>query len=157
MALESLVTEQWIYSTLIADAALSALLSPENAPDSFQQGVYSIVAPDIDPISGVRPEVPFVVFALDSGADNERSIDGSRATTELRYRITVWDNSSGSVSLARASAIMSRVDELLDNVTSSTSPKFWVKRETVAQQFRVRAGGATDSGITATYMFTVGQ
>jgi hypothetical protein len=157
MALESLVVEQWLYSTLVADTALAALLAPENAPDKYQQGVYSLVAPDIDPISGVRPEVPFVVFAMDSGVDNERSLDGSRATTDLRYRITVWDNSSNSASIARASAIMSRVDELLDNVSSATTPKFWTRRDSVAQQFRVRAGGTTDSGVTATYMFTVGQ
>jgi hypothetical protein len=157
MALESLVTEQWIFSTLSADTALAALQAPENAPDSFQQGVYSIVAPDIDPVSGVRPEVPFVVFALESGTDVERPLDGSRATTELRYRLTVWDNTTNAVSLARSSAIMGRIDELMDNITSATSPKFWVRRDSVAQQFRVRAGGTTDSGITATYLFTVGQ
>lgn len=151
--IEQLQVEQWMYSTLTGDATLSGLLSPENSPDSFQMGVYSVVAPDIDPISGVRPEVPFVVFALDSGTDNERSLDGSRATTELRYRITVWDNSSGSSSLTRASAIMGRVDELLDNVSSSN---IWCRREMVGQRFTVRAGGATDSGITATYIVTVG-
>lgn len=154
MALESLVTEQWIYSTLSGDTALATLLSPENAPDSFQTGIYSVVAPDIDPISGVRPEVPFIVFALDSGADNERSLDGSRAASDLRYRITVWDNSSNSLSLSRSSAIMGRVDELLDNASAAT---LWCRRETVGQQFRVRMGGTTDSGITATYTVTVGQ
>ena len=159
MAFEPDVIEQWIYETLTGDATLMGLLAPDNKPNGFQMAVYNTIAPQIDPISRKQPITPYVVFdrAGNAGQDQD-TLCGSRVFTYPTYRITVWDTASGAVSMAQSAAIMSRIDTLLDNQhVSSTSPRFYCRRESTAQTFGLESGSRTDFGVTAVYRFVTQQ
>lgn len=159
MAYEPAVIEQWIFQTLTGDATLMDLLAPNNLPSGYQQCIYGALAPQIDAISRKPPQLPYVVFdrAGQSGAD-EDAICGSRVFTYPTYRITVWDSASGAVSMALVQNVMDRIDTLLDNKhVSSTTPRFFCRRESTGQTFSMSDGGRTDYGVTATYRFVTQQ
>lgn len=152
MSYEPAIIEGWIFTTLSGDATLMGLLAPGNEPAGFQQGIYNTIAPDVDPVSRKLPIAPFVVFTLDGASADETALCGTRVFANPSYRVTVWDTQSGSVSLARAASIMDRIDTLLDNQqVTSTSPRFYIRREIPGQTFQLAAGGRTDYGITAVY------
>ena len=159
MAYEPAVIEQWLYETLSNDATLQGLLAVDNKPNGYQQGIYNTVAPQLDPVSRKPVQVPYVVFdrAGNAGQDQD-TICGSRVFTYPTYRITVWDTASGAVSMSQSAAIMSRIDTLLDNQhVSSTSPRFYCRRESTAQTFGLESGGRTDFGVTAVYRMVTQQ
>jgi hypothetical protein len=152
MAYEPAVIEGWIFTTLSGDATLAGLIAPENKPPNYQQGIYNTLAPDVDPVSRKLPIAPFVVFTLYGASADETALCGTRVFANPSYRVTVWDTQSGSVSMTRASSIMDRIDTLLDNQqVTSTSPRFYIRREIPGQTFQLAAGGRTDYGITAVY------
>ena len=159
MAYEPAVIEQWLYETLSNDATLQGLLAVDNKPNGYQQGIYNTVAPQLDPVSRKPVQVPYVVFDRAGNAGQDQDVlCGSRVFTYPTYRITVWDTASGAVSMAQSAAIMSRIDTLLDNQhVSSTSPRFYCRRESTAQTFGVESGGRTDFGVTAVYRFVTQQ
>lgn len=152
MAFEIRVIEQWIYTTLKADATLASLLAVDNLPSNYQQGIYHMVAPQIDVVSRKEPKYPFVVFSNDGMAEDETALCGSRVFSRPDFRITVWDSSSGSVSTKRAEQIMDRIDTLIDNQrVNSTTPRFYIRRSSSGNSFMLSDGGRTDVGVTAMY------
>ena len=152
MAYEPRVIDDWIYDTLKADATLAGLLAVDNRAPNYQQGVYNTVAPQVDPVSNKAPQVPFVVFALDSAGADEHAMCGTRVFASIAYRVTVWDNQTGSMSTRRIGLIMDRIDTLLDNqYVTTTTPDFQIRRELPGQTFSLSAGGRIDYGITAVY------
>jgi hypothetical protein len=154
MAIELATIDTWIYSTLKADTTLSDLLAPDNLPAGYQRGIYSLLAPEVDQISGKQPMTPFVVFAP-TGQESEHVLCGARDMVRSTYRVTVWDTQSGSLSLARAQTIMARIDTLLDRVkVTTTTPPIWCQRETLEQSVDLNNGGRTDVAVTATYTIT---
>lgn len=159
MAYEPAVIEQWLYETLSNDATLQGLLAVDTKPNGYQQGIYNTVAPQLDPVSRKPVQVPYVVFDRAGNAGQDQDvICGSRVFTYPTYRITVWDTASGAVSMASSASIMSRIDTLLDNQhVSSTSPRFYCRRESTAQTFGLESGGRTDFGVTAVYRFVTQQ
>jgi hypothetical protein len=152
MAFEAGVIEGWIYTTLMGDATLDDLLAVDNLPANYQQGVYNTVAPEIDAVSGKPPKFPYIVFSANGSGQDEAPLCGSRAFARPSFRLVVWDNQSGSISMLRAQQIMDRVDTLLDNQTvTSTSPRFYFRRSSTAETFALNTGGRTDIGVTAVY------
>lgn len=152
MAYEPKVIEDWLFDTLRADSTLADLLAPDNKPANYQQGIYNTLAPEVDPVSRKAPQVPFVVFALESGGTDETALCGSRVFSRPGYRVTVWDNQTGAVSMARVGSIMDRIDVLLDNqFVSTTTPRFQIRREIPGQTFQLAQGGRIDFGVTAVY------
>lgn len=153
MSNEIAVISQWVYETLQNDDILQALLCTENQPLRFQQGVYADLAPQVDPVSGVTPQLPYIVFMVgDQTAD--KTLCGSAGMRTTQYRISAWDTANGVVSYAVANSIISRVEYLLDNVkVTSTTPTFHMSRDGVTQAYEVSDGGRVDVAVTA--MFTV--
>lgn len=152
MAYEPAVIENWIYDTLKADATLADLLAPDNKPANYQQGVYNTLAPQVDPVSRKAPQVPYVVFTIDSAGSDETALCGSRVFSRPSYRVTVWDNQTGAVSMVRVASIMDRIDTLLDNqFVTTTTPRFQIRREIPGQTFQLAQGGRIDFGVTAVY------
>ena len=152
MAYEPKVIEDWIYDTLRADATLADLIAPDNKPANYQQGIYNTLAPEVDPVSRKAPQVPFVVFTLDSAGQDETALCGSRVFSRPGYRVTVWDNQTGAISLSRVGSIMDRIDTLLDNqIVTATTPRFQIRREIPGQTFQLAQGGRIDFGVTAVY------
>lgn len=152
MSFEAGVIEGWIYATLAADSTLDDLLAADNLPANYQQGIYNTVAPEIDPISRKAPRFPYITFAMGGSGEDEAPLCGSRAFARPSFRVTVWDNQSGSISMLRAQQIMDRIDTLLDNQTvTSTSPRFYFRRGSTAESFVLNTGGRTDIGVTAVY------
>ena len=159
MAYEPAVIEQWIYETLGGDSTLMSLLAIDNRPSGYQQSIYNTVAPQIDVISRKPPQLPYVVFerAGSNGPDAD-VICGSRVFTYPTFRITVWDTESGAMSMTLIQNIMDRIDTLLDNQhVSTTSPRFYCRRESTAQAFSMSSGGRTDFGVTGVYKFVTQQ
>lgn len=151
MAYEFATIDAWIYQTLSEDATLAGLLAVDNRPPDYQQGIYNMVAPEIDPISRKQPAVPFIVFAAVSQSQ-ERAVCGTSYRGINGYRVTLWDNDSGSVSATRAQTIMARVDTLLgDKTVTTTTPNLYCTRETADQTYTLNDGGRTDIAVTATY------
>jgi len=159
MAYEPAVIEQWIYETLSGDTTLVGLLSTNNQPDGYQQGIYNTVAPQVDIISRRPPQLPYVVFDRAGSAGQDQDvICGSRTFTYPTYRITVWDSESGAMSMANIQNIMNRIDTLLDNQrVTTTSPVFYCRRESTANAFSLSSGGRTDFGVTAVYRIVTQQ
>jgi hypothetical protein len=152
MSYEPSVIENWIYDTLKADATLSDLLAVDNKPTGYQQGIYNAIAPQVDPVSRKAPAVPYVVFTLDSATADETALCGTRVFSRPSYRVTVWDNQTGAISMARVAAIMDRIDTLLDNqFVTSTTPDFHIRREIAGQTFTLGNDGRIDYGVTAVY------
>ena len=153
MAYEPAVIEQWIYETLQGDATLQALLATGNLPPNYQVGVYSMVAPQIGPVSRLQPSTPYIVFGrAGSNGNDAAGLCGARLFTYPVYAVVVWDTQSGAVSAAASQTIMNRVDTLLDNqMVTTTTPRFYCRRESTAQTFALSEGGRTDLGVVGNY------
>ena len=155
MAIEWVDVISWIYQRLSEDDELKELIAGATKVKGYQQGIYTDMAPQVDPISGKSPLAPFIIVALADGGLDERTLCGTRITTNPSIRITAWDRQSGSVSYARIKPIMDRVDYLIDNQNSTTSPSFWIRRDNGDVIFPDPSNGITDYGITATYQTLV--
>lgn len=155
MAIEWIGVMSWIHKTLSEDEALQDLLAVTTKVRGYQQGVYTDIAPQVDPISGKSPIAPFIIVALVDGGVDERVMCGQRIIANPVFRITAWDRQSGNVSYARIKPIMDRVDELIDNKESYTAPHFWIRRDSSDAIFPDPSSGITDYGITATYQALV--
>ena len=153
MSYEIPTIDQWIYETLSNDATLQGLLAVENKPNNYQQGVYNMIAPQVDPVSRKPVQTPYIVFSSTTQSVIERSLCNGRFLTDSGYRVTVWDTASGAVSMARAQNIMARIDTLLDGQTvTSTTPNFFCTRDIAGQTVGLSEGGRTDVAVTATYI-----
>jgi hypothetical protein len=155
MAIEWVDVITWIYQRLSEDDELKGLLTGASNVRGYQQGIYTDMAPQADPISGQSPLSPFIIVALADGGIDERVLCGQRITASPSIRITAWDRQSGSVSYARIKPIMDRVDYLIDNQNSTSSPSFWIRRDSGDVIFPDPSSGITDYGITATYQTLV--
>lgn len=152
MAYEPKVIEDWIFDTLKADSTLASNLAVEGRAPNYQQGIYNTIAPQVDPVSNKPPQVPYIVFTLESAAADETAMCGTRVFSRPAYRVTVWDNQTGAVSFSRIGTIMDRVDTLLDNqFVTTTTPDFQIRREIPGETFTLSNGGRIDYGITAVY------
>ena len=154
MSFEPLIIQKWIFDTLVADSTLQTLLAGNKAPN-YQRGIYSEIAPEKDPVSQSIPQYPYVVFAR-NGSDitDEFALCGSRYQTIPVYRITVWDNSNGTISYKPLYNIINQVDSLLsgqqvtvDNIT------FIAQRFDTDQPYEIAGDGRVDYGLTLLYRF----
>ena len=154
MSFEPLLIQKWIFDTLVADQTLQTLLANPTAPN-YQRGIYSEIAPEKDPVSQKVPQYPYVVFSR-NGSDNtdEFALCGSRYQTIPVYRITVWDNSNGTISYQPLYNIINQVDSLLsgqqvtvDNIT------FIAQRFDTDQPYEIAGDGRVDYGLTLLYRF----
>jgi hypothetical protein len=151
MSYELPVFSQWIYNTLQDDDVLQDLLCQDNQPPRYQQGVYADLAPQVDAVSGVTPKLPYIVF-MAGDQNTDRSLCGSAVMRSTQYRVSVWDTANGTVSYAVANSIMDRVEYLLDGVkVTSTTPTFFIQRESVTQAYEVSDGGRVDVAVTGTF------
>jgi hypothetical protein len=154
MSFEPLIIQKWIFDTLVADQTLQTLLANPTAPN-YQRGIYSEIAPEKDPVSQSIPQLPYVVFAR-SGSDvtDEFALCGSRYQTIPVYRITVWDNSNGTISYQNLYPIINRVDTLLSGQTVTVSGVTFIsQRFDTDQPYEIAGDGRVDYGLTLLYRF----
>lgn len=155
MAFEPLIIQKWIYSTLSADSDLAGLLAGSRAKN-YQQGIYSEVAPEKDAVSQRMPQLPYIVFSrAGSDINDEVALCGDRYYSIPVYRITIWNNSNGSLTYANMEQILNRVDTLLggEKVTDS-GITFYCQRFDTEQPIQVQSDGRVDFGLTILYRFT---
>ena len=155
MAFEPLISQKWIYSTLSSDSDLEGLLAWSRAKN-YQQGIYSEVAPEKDAVSQRMPQLPYIVFSrAGSDINDEVALCGDRYYSIPVYRITIWNNSNGSLTYANMEAILNRVDTLLggEKVTDS-GITFYCQRFDTEQPIQVQSDGRVDFGLTILYRFT---
>jgi hypothetical protein len=155
MAIEWVDVMSWIYQTLESDDELAVLLAIDTKTPRCQQGVYSEMAPQVDPISRKSPIAPYIVMSLADGGIDDRVMCGQRIIATPTFRITAWDRQSGSLSYKRVKPIMDRVDYLLDNKNSTTAPSFWIRRDSSDAIVPDPSSGIANFGITATYQALV--
>jgi hypothetical protein len=154
MSFEPLIIQKWIFDTLVADQTLQTLLAGNKAPN-YQRGIYSEIAPEKDPVSGVIPQYPYIVFAR-NGSDNtdEFALCGSRYQTIPVYRITVWDNSNGTISYQPLYNIINQVDSLLSGQKVTVDGiNFIAQRFDTDQPYEIAGDGRVDYGLTLLYRF----
>jgi len=146
--------EQWIYTTLTADATLQTLLSPDNLPAGYQIGVYSHLAPQVDARSGKEPQTPYIVYSRYGGDLDTTALNGDRVMANPSYNVVVWDTSSGAISASRAQDIADRVDALLgDKDITSTTPPIYCQRINSDMFVQPSQGGRIDVGVVLQYRF----
>ena len=151
MSNEISVISQWIYETLSNDGTLQLLLANDNQPVNYQQGIYADLAPQIDPISGVSPQLPYIIFMV-GDQTTDRALCGTSIMRNTQYRVSAWDTANGAVSYSVPNSIMDRVEYLLDNVkVNSTYPTFYIARDSTTQAYEVSDGGRVDVAVTSTY------
>jgi hypothetical protein len=143
MAFEILEVENWMYDTLYNDSTLQTLLAKlANSVKNYQQGIYTYIAPEKDPISGKSPLLPYIVIQKTGGSSDEKSLCGSTSFTYPTYRVMVWYAQSGSVSFNRIKDILDRVDTLLNNVSvTSTTPNFSIFKDSSDSIIQVEGDG----------------
>jgi len=154
MSFEPLIIQKWIFDTLVADQTLQTLLAGNKAPN-YQRGIYSEIAPEKDPVSSVIPQYPYVVFSR-SGSDitDEFALCGSRYQTIPVYRITVWDNSNGTISYKPLYNIINQVDSLLSGQKVTVDGiNFIAQRFDTDQPYEIAGDGRVDYGLTLLYRF----
>ena len=154
MSFEPLLIQKWIFDTLVADQTLQTLLGSNKAPN-YQRGIYSEIAPEKDPVSQKVPQYPYVVFSR-NGSDitDEFALCGSRYQTIPVYRITVWDNSNGTISYQPLYNIINRVDTLLSGQTVTVSGiTFISQRFDTDQPYEIAGDGRVDYGLNILYIF----
>ena len=154
MSFEPLIIQKWIFDTLVADQTLQTLLAGNRAPN-YQRGIYSEIAPEKDPVSSVIPQYPYVVFSR-SGSDitDEFALCGSRYQTIPVYRITVWDNSNGTISYKPLYNIINQVDSLLSGQKVTVDGiNFIAQRFDTDQPYEIAGDGRVDYGLTLLYRF----
>ena len=153
---ELLTIEQWLFNTLNNDAVLQELLAVTTKVPGYQQGIYTMMAPQVDPISNKSPVCPMIVYTAMDSTDDVRTMCGQRILSYPTYMITVWDRQNGNVSFNRISPIINRVDELIDNqYVNDTTGLFVCNRLRSSIQMPVPESGRVDYGISHTYRFTV--
>jgi hypothetical protein len=153
MAFEALVAENWLFDTLSTDQTLAEALATNGRAPFEQVGVYSHIAPLIDPRSGKPPVQPYVVFALaGTNATDDIALCGQRITADPIYRITVWDVAKGAVSWSRLQPVADRIDALVNNQTLNTTPPAWIRRLDGATEVEIADDGLIDFGITQTFV-----
>lgn len=151
MSNEISVISQWIYQTLQNDDTLQTLLCNDNQPLRYQQGIYADLAPQVDPVSGTTPQLPYIIFMV-GDQSTDKSLCGSAVLRNTQYRVSVWDTANGAVSYSVPNSIMDRVEYLLDNVkVNSTNPTFHISRDGVTQAYEVSDGGRVDVAVTGTF------
>ena len=156
MAFEGLTMENWLFDTLAGDATLATALAVDGRAPGYQIGVYAHVAPERDPRSMRAPQTPYVVFSrVTGGGEDERSLCGKRVFTEPVYRVTVWDTQSGHASAARLQSAMDRIDALLDNASTGTTPAAVCNRLGSDIPVVVQTDGGVDMGLSATYALRI--
>lgn len=157
MAIEALLVENWLYDTLSADATLAAALATNGRAPFYQVGVYSHVAPLVDPRTGRPPQTPYIVFA-NAGvrSQDEITLCGERVMTEPIYRITVWDSAKGAVSWSKLQTIADRIDALVDNQSLATTPAAWIRRLDATTEVIVQNDGIVDYGLTMSFVAQIG-
>lgn len=156
MAVEALVIEDWIYDTLSTDQTLAEALAGEDRAPFWQVGVYSTIAPLVDPRTGKPPATPYIVYTNEGVAgDDDIALCGQRIMSEPVYRIAVWDSAKGAVSWSKIRAVADRIDALVDNQTLATTPPAWSRRLTASTDIEVSNDGLIDYAISQTYHFRV--
>lgn len=156
MAFEILTVENWLFTTLSTDATLAQHLAVDGRAPFYQQGVYSNIAPEIDPRSMEAPEFPLIVFQrMGSRASDGITICGDRVLVQPVYQVGIWDVQYGGLSFARLQAIADRVDALLDNQVCGTVPPAWCRRMDSNTLFEQQEDGRIDLGITGNYVFQI--
>lgn len=96
--------------------------------------------------------MPYIVFSMASSGADETPLCGSRIFSYPVYRVTVWNTSSGAASMTDIQAIMDRVETLVDNVkVTTTTPDFYIRRQSPAETFSLVSGGHIDFGVTGLY------
>jgi hypothetical protein len=155
MAFEPLLIQKWIYDTLSSDSTLASLLAGGKAA-FYQQGISSVVAPEKDSVSQKMPQLPYVVFSrAGSDINDEAAICGTRFFTIPVYRVTVWNNSNGSLSYKGMKDIIDRIDTLLGEEKVTDSGVTWYcQRFDTDQPIQVQSDGRVDFGLTILYRFT---
>ena len=154
MSFEPLLIQKWIFDTLVADQTLQTLLANPAAPN-YQRGIYSEIAPEKDPVSQKVPQYPYVVFSR-NGSDitDEFALCGSRYQTIPVYRITVWDNSNGTISYQPLYNIINQVDSLLSGQKVTVDGiNFIAQRFDTDQPYEIAGDGRVDFGLTLLYRF----
>ena len=154
MSFEPLIIQKWIFDTLVADQTLQTLLANPTAPN-YQRGIYSEIAPEKDPVSQKVPQYPYVVFSR-NGSDitDEFVMCGSRYQTIPVYRITVWDNSNGTISYQPLYNIINQVDSLLSGQKVTVDGiNFIAQRFDTDQPYEIAGDGRVDYGLTLLYRF----
>jgi hypothetical protein len=156
MAVEALIIENWLFDTLSADQTLAEALATDGRAPFYQIGVYSTIAPLVDPRTGKPPATPYVVYSNEGVAgDDEIALCGQRYMSDPVYRITVWDSVKGAVSWAKLQAVADRIDALVDNQTLATTPPAWGRRLSASTEIEVANDGLIDYGVTQLYHFRV--
>jgi len=154
MIFEPLVIQKWIYDTLSADSTLAGLLAGQKAKN-YQQGIYAEIAPEKDAISQKMPQLPYIVFSrAGSDSSDQFVICGSRYLTSPLFRVTIWDQSNGSLSYKNLKSIADRVDVLLDQQNETIDGiSYLSQRYDTDQPFEVQSDGRVDYGLTLLYKF----
>jgi hypothetical protein len=154
MSFEPLIIQKWIYDTLSADSTLAGLLAGQKAKN-YQQGIYAEIAPEKDAVSQKMPQLPYIVFSrAGSDASDQFVICGARYLTSPLFRVTIWDQSNGSLSYKNLKSIADRVDVLLDQQNETIDGiSYLSQRYDTDQPFEVQSDGRVDYGLTLLYKF----
>ena len=154
MSFEPLIIQKWIYDTLSADSTLAGLLAGGKAKN-YQQGIYAEIAPEKDAVSQKMPQLPYIVFSrAGSDASDQFVICGARYLTSPLFRVTIWDQSNGSLSYKNLKSIADRVDVLLDQQNETIDGiSYLSQRYDTDQPFEVQSDGRVDYGLTLLYKF----
>jgi hypothetical protein len=154
MSFEPLIIQKWIYDTLSADSTLAGLLAGAKAKN-YQQGIYAEIAPEKDAVSQKMPQLPYIVFSrAGSDASDQFVICGARYLTSPLFRVTIWDQSNGSLSYKNLKSIADRVDVLLDQQNETIDGiSYLSQRYDTDQPFEVQSDGRVDYGLTLLYKF----
>jgi hypothetical protein len=154
MIFEPLVIQKWIYDTLSTDSTLAGLLAGQKAKN-YQQGIYAEIAPEKDAISQKMPQLPYIVFSrAGSDSSDQFVICGARYLTSPLFRVTIWDQSNGSLSYKNLKSIADRVDVLLDQQNETIDGITYLsQRYDTDQPFEVQSDGRVDYGLSLLYKF----
>lgn len=154
MSFEPLIIQKWIYDTLKADSTLAGLLAGNKAKN-YQQGIYAEVAPEKDTISQKMPQLPYIVFSrAGSDSSDQFVICGGRYLTSPLFRVTIWNQSNGSLTYKNLKDIADRVDVLLDQQKETVDGiTYLCQRYDTDQPFEVQSDGRVDYGLSLLYKF----
>jgi hypothetical protein len=154
MSFEPLIIQKWIYDTLRVDSTLASLLAGNKAKN-YQQGIYAEIAPEKDAVSGKMPQLPYIVFSrAGSDGSDEFVMCGARYLTSPLFRITIWDQSNGSLTYQNLKSIADRVDVLLDQQAETIDGITYLsQRYDTDQPFEVQSDGRVDYGLSLLYKF----
>jgi hypothetical protein len=76
--------------------------------------------------------------------------------TTSSHQVWCWDTQSGAVSMARIKGIVDRIDTLLNKQSvNTTTPVFFLNRQSVSSSIDVSQDGRVDNGIVQLYVATI--